>query len=256
MKRLPYLFLTALSITSPLLAIIPASIAQAQFNPPPVGAPGNREAGAARSDTCASTASTNGLMAVIPTSNIGLTNQAHPTFFAYVPPNNADRTEFRLIDEATNQDVYTGQVQLPTTDPADTAYKHKAAVVSFALPSQATDLEVGKKYLWALMLVCNAKNRAEDVVVTGVIQRASQEYLQTLAPAVKQKLSTVSTASTQDQISIYGAAGIWHDMLNQAASVQNQPAKLSPWSTLLAKQGLESISTVPLFQSTVTPLQP
>ncbi len=261
MKRMPDLFLklafAALFISSPLVAMTQASIAQAQFNPPPVGAPGNREAGAARSDTCAATATTSGLMAIIPASNVGLTTQAYPTFFAYVPPNNAARTEFRLIEEATNRELYAGQIQLPAADPANVTYKHKAAVVGFALPRQAVALEVGKNYLWALLLVCNAKNRAEDVVVTGVIQRASNDYLQKLPPAVKQKLSKVSTASVQDQISIYGAAGIWHDMLNQAAArVQGPPAQSSQWSTLLAKQGMGAISTAPLFQSTVTVLQP
>ncbi len=265
MKGKPPLFfpfsLTVLCLGSPLLstllAMLPVASAQAQFSPPPVGAPGNREAGAARSDTCASTAATSGLMAVIPSSNLGLTTQAYPTFFAYMPPNNAARTEFRLIEETTNQEVYAGQVQMPATDPANPAYKHQASVVGFPLPRSAPALETGKKYLWALLLVCNAKNRAEDVVVTGVIQRADNSYLQALAPAVKQKLSKVSTAPAQEQISIYGSAGIWHDMLNQAATrVQGQPTASSQWSTLLTNQGMGAISTTPLFQSAVTPLQP
>ena len=117
--------LLALLLSSSVLAVASAAIADT-FKAPKVGAPGNREAGAARSDTCASTASSSGLTAIVPTSNVGLTTQAYPTFFAYIPANNAVRTEFRLMDEETGEETLVGQIQMPKADAANAPYKYKA----------------------------------------------------------------------------------------------------------------------------------
>jgi hypothetical protein len=263
-KKRPHFFLglslSALLLSTSTLMAIEGAMANTKFNPPRSGAPGNREAGAARSDTCASTANSNGLTAVLPTSNLGLTTRAFPTFFGYIPPNNAEEAEFRLIEEESGQEVFTGRVQLPKADAPKVAYKYKASVVSWALPrNSVTDgLKAGKNYVWALMIVCNAKNRAEDIVVTGVVQRVGDNYVKTLDAETKRKLNRINTASPQERISIYGAAGIWQDMLADTATLMQKNATTysKDWKDLLKEQGLGAIAAVPVIPVKLEPLSP
>lgn len=244
------------------LSLLPMQmpVAGSTFTPPRSGAPGNREAGAARSDTCASTASSRGLTALSPTSNLGLTTKAFPTFFAYIPPNNAQKAEFRLIEEDTDQIVFTGELQLPGADATQASYKHKASVVSLSLPKQhlTEGLKVGKSYLWALMMVCDTKNRAADIVITGVVRRVGDDYFKQLDPDTKQKLSRVNSFALEEKISIYGSAGLWQDMLADAAALmqKNPLAYSSKWQSLLSEQGLEAIAAIPVIESNLEPIQP
>ncbi len=254
------LSLSALLLSTPFLTATDSALAGSSFRPPRSGAPGNREAGAARSDTCASTASSNGLTALLPSSNLGLTTRAYPTFFAYIPPNNAKQAEFRLLEEGTNKPVFIGQIPLPQAGTTNSAYQHKASVVSMSLPKSAVPagLQVGKSYLWALMVVCNPKNRAEDIVVTGVVQRVGDDYIKTLDPDIKQKLNRVNQASPQEKLSIYGSAGIWNDVLaDTAALMQKNPATYGKdWKDLLSDQGLGAIATVPIVEVNLVPIHP
>jgi hypothetical protein len=264
MKMRPLSFLSssllAVLLSTSILAVTGTAMASSKFKAPKVGAPGNREAGASRSDTCASTVSSRGLTAILPTTNLGLTTQPYPTFFAYIPSNNAVKAEFRLIEEETGEEIFVGQIQMPKADDSNAIYKNKASVVRMPLPkaSSAKGLEAGKNYLWALMVVCNANNRAEDIVVTGVIQRVDAEYIQTLDPETKQKLNRVNEVSDREQLSIYASAGIWHDMLADVSMLlkQNPATYGEEWKSLLSDQGLGSISSVPVVESRIEPLQP
>ncbi len=227
------------------------------FKAPRMGSPGNREAGAARSDTCAATNGT-GLMAVLPSTNLGLTTKAYPTFFAYIPPNNAETAEFRLIEEETGQEVFAGQVQMPKADNANSTYKYKASVVGISLPPTgfAEGLKSGKNYQWALMVVCNSKNRAEDIVVTGAVQRINHEYAKSLDPETTKKLNSLNNIPATERVAIYGAAGIWQDLLADVATlVKKNPATYSKeWKSLLTDEGMGSIATAPIVESKVEPL--
>lgn len=264
MKIRPLSFLSAsllaIFFSTSIPSVTDVAIASSKFRAPKVGAPGNREAGASRSDTCASTVSSNGLTAILPSSNLGLTTKAHPTFFAYIPSNNAVRAEFRLMEEETGEEVFAGQVQMPKAEAANATYQYKASVVKIPLPKTISGegLEAGKNYLWALMVVCNAKNRAEDIVVTGVIQRINGEYTQTLDSETKQKLNTVNEASDREKLSIYASAGIWHDMLANVSILlkQNPATYTEEWQKLLSDQGLGAIASVPVVESRIEPLQP
>ena len=223
------------------------------FQAPPVGSPGNREAGSGRSDTCAALTEQAGLTAIVPETNVGLTSQATPELFAYIPTNNAAFAELRLLKEATGEDVYVSQVSMPAaTTPG---FAHKASILSLDLPATVT-LEPGENYLWALMLVCNANNRAEDIVVTAVVQRADNGYLNTLPAEVSRQLDGVDTASPSEKLSIYSSAGLWQDLLAQLSTLTTaDPATYEAvWSDLLTSQGLGAIADAPLYESQITTL--
>jgi hypothetical protein len=237
-----------------LCAVLPAkaqiSTALA-FQAPPMGSPGNREAGSGRSDTCASLTDQAGLTAIVPETNLGLTTKATPQLFAYIPSNNAAFAELRLLKDSTGEDVYISQVSMP---PATTpGYAHGASTVSLSLPTTVA-LEPGEDYLWALMLVCNVTNRAEDIVVTAVVQRADNAYLSTLPAEVSSRLNVLNTVSDSEKLTIYRSAGLWQDLLAQLSALMiADPATYgAQWSELLTEQGLGAIADAPLYKSQLT----
>jgi hypothetical protein len=244
------LSLVGLCAALPAQAQIPTELS---FQAPPVGSPGNREAGSGRSDTCAALTEQAGLTAIVPETNVGLTTQAAPPLFAYIPTNNAAFAELRLLKEATGEDVYVSQVSMPAaTTPG---YAHKASILSLDLPATVT-LEPGESYLWALMLVCNPDNRAEDIVVTAVVQRADNGYLSTLPTEVSSQLNGIDTASPSEKLTIYSSAGLWQDLLAQLSTLATaDPATYQAvWSDLLTSQGLGAIADAPLYPSQLTAL--
>ncbi|HIK43534.1 MAG TPA: DUF928 domain-containing protein [Leptolyngbyaceae cyanobacterium M65_K2018_010] len=227
------------------------------FQAPPVGSPGNREAGGVRSDTCANTSEQAGLTALVPATNVGLTTQATPQLFAYIPTNNAIFAELRLIQESTGDEVYMANVSMPAVSTPGAAYAHQGSILNLSLPASVT-LAPGENYLWALMLVCNPDNRAEDIVVTAVVQRADQGYLSTLSAEVGKQLSAVGTASEGEKLITYSSAGLWQDLLTELfALVKADPATYGPvWRDLLTDQGLGAIANAPLYSSSLTVVAP
>lgn len=242
-----------LVLTLPLVTGLEA-VAQVRFFAPPVGAPGNREAGTSRSETCASPDGGQRLTAVVPETNVGLTTKAFPTFFAYLPANNAAGAELHLYEEASGQQVYVSQVELPAPD--ETAeYRYQPAVLQLTA-SEGVTLEPGTNYIWALMLVCNAEDREDDVIAIGVVQRTDAAYLNGLPISLRGQLGGAESASPQDKLATYGRAGIWHELLETLAPLvkSNPGAYQSDWAGLLEQQGLGAIADAPIITSEVNPL--
>lgn len=246
-----------------LLSLSAGLPAQAQittdlsFQAPPVGSPGNREAGSGRSDTCVALTEQAGLTALVPDTNVGLTTQSSPQLFAYVPSNSAEFAELRLIKESSSEEIYVAEVQMPRATASEATHTYQSAVLSLALPSSVS-LEPGENYLWALMLVCNSDNRAEDIVVTAVVQRADATYLNTLSASVAEQLNAVESAPDNERLIAYSAAGLWQDLLAELSSlVERDPAIYEPvWNDLLTEQGLGAVASVPLYESALTVFVP
>jgi hypothetical protein len=238
-----------------------AAIAQittiAQFQPPPMSSPGNREAGGQRDDTCTDTTDTNGLLAIVPSSNIGLTTQPSPDLFAYVPPNNAQSAEIRVFKEATNEEVFVSEISLPK-NLAGSEYQNQSSIVQIPLSATTLTLEPDENYLWALFIVCNPDNRAEDIVVDVAVRRAGNLYLNTLPEDLKSRLATVESASNADKLETFGTAGIWYDLLAAVNRLATTDPALhdSIWTTLLAEQGMEKIVDTPVYTTTFLQTSP
>jgi hypothetical protein len=250
---------TLIGFTGALLAGISPAVAQLEgvttFNIPDQDAPGNRTSGGIRSDTCADTADTSGLMALVPDTNVGLTTKSNPDLFAYVPPNNAERAELRIFSESTGEEVYAGTVSLPA-NASGADYANKAAVVSMPLSSGAVSLQPGENYLWALMLVCNGENRAEDIVVQAVVQQIGDDYISSLPEDVSKSLSTVNYSSDDEKLATYSSAGLWQDLLAELAPLADaDPAVYgSVWIDLLTNQGMGSVAEMPVYTSSLSAL--
>jgi hypothetical protein len=233
------LFRSAVTSASLLLSLVAfgfptSTLAQSiRFNAPStLGAPGNREAGAVRSAVC--TTSERGLLALLPETNLGLTTEAHPTFYVYLPPSTAEVGEFALYQDGTNELVYTKSFDI----------KGETGIFGINLPSQdsPSGLAVGQQYYWYFTVVCDPNDRASDITIQGNIQRVA------VSSALANQLRS---ASPIDVPELYAAAGIWYDALASLAALNhlnpNDTSAQSGWSSLLSAVGLESLASEPLL---------
>ncbi|MBD2463374.1 DUF928 domain-containing protein [Oscillatoria sp. FACHB-1407] len=198
-----------------------------QFNAPSIGAPGNRESGASRSSACAT--SDRGLKALLPETNVGLTTEARPTFFAYIPPSSANSAEFILYEDGTDELIYSTALEI----------NGESGIASISLPSGADTpmLEVNKTYYWYFTVICDADDRSADMTVQGSIRRV---------PISSDLARQLASASTQERPAVYAAAGIWQDALAALAALNNSepnnPNTRSSWNSLLSAVGLQDIA--------------
>lgn len=117
-------------------------------------------------------------------TNHGFTVAERPTFFVYVPTTVAQEAVFIIKDE-TEEYFYQKTVSLP----------QQKGLVSFKLPLDAPNLEMGKTYQWSFLLICGQSLRPDSPKVDGQIQRIQPD------PALLSKLQTWSPV---DRAAFYG----------------------------------------------------
>lgn len=236
MTRCNPLLSTALLTATLLLGVdlLPDRAAWAvPFNPPSGGAPKGR-GGASRGDTTCSTDPETFLqrfMTLTPLdSNYGLTASHRPTLFAYIPPTAAQKAFFTLKEE-NGRVHYQTIVSIPS----------KGSILRIDLPQSMPPLKLGQRYQWGIALLCKGKLRPDSPFVSSWVQRVE--------PPVKLAGKT-SQLATMEQAALYGANGIWYDMLATLAELKrqqpNNSALHSKWSELLSAAGLGAIALEPL----------
>lgn len=174
------------------------------------------------------------LTAVMPrltsASDFGLTVEANPQFFVYVPETAARMAEFALKDESDN-DVYRKNM----------AISGEAGIVSASLPQEVA-LEVGKNYHWYFSIICNPENRREDIFADGWTRRI--ELSSALANELKE-------AAPRDRANLYAEAGIWHEALTTLAQLRreapNNSEQAADWKKFLESAGLSHLADLPLL---------
>ena len=181
------------------------------------------------------------MVALLPPTESVRTVAGHPTILVSLPENTAQKAEFYLQEANTEEIIYETTVTLPGD----------SGIVSFPLPDNGTlpPLEVGKRYEWSFMLICNEQDMGANPLVKGQIERVE--------PSPK-LVAELRNASPRDRAAIYAKAGIWYDCLNILAqlyrSAPNDSAIASDWAALLESVGLDTISQKPLISSR-TPVQ-
>jgi hypothetical protein len=175
----------------------------------------------------------------MPITNFGLTTQASPTLFWYIPSLSATSAEFVLLDENDNE-VYLTNIQLTGNE----------GIISLAIPpvmdeaqgKEVSRLDLGKDYHWYFSLICDVSDRSQDIFVEGWIQRTQ------LNATMSNRLATTPE---RDRPTFYAEIGIWYDALAMLAAMrQTQPddtTLLANWNTLLDSVDLSNIASQPLI---------
>lgn len=148
---------------------------------------------------------------------------AQPTFFVYVPENNAKTGEFVIRDE---QGKPIAVEQIPINS--------KSGIFKFSIP-ESISLEVNQKYQWEFSLECGNIPDGDTKEIKGEIQRVE------LSPSAKEELANAIEPLKQAQI--YASNEIWQETLTLMATQRcNQERE---WEELLKSVGLGAFTEDP-----------
>ncbi|MDA0269167.1 MAG: DUF928 domain-containing protein [Cyanobacteria bacterium] len=205
------------------------------LNLPGLSAPGNRQSGSTRSETCIAPDAALPLTALMPESNYGQTIDGYPTFFFYLPETDAESVRFVIYNETTNDLFYEGNF----------SPQSQSGIISLDLPDNGVQkaLEVDQSYYWYLSIACNVEDPSANIVVGGTVARVAP------SAAVEQALTT---ATPQQLPGIYASAGLWHDALVASAQLRQEASDSTAWSALLTAVDLENLLEVPVLSNGVT----
>ncbi|MEA5522575.1 DUF928 domain-containing protein [Limnoraphis robusta] len=164
----------------------------------------------------------------------GLTTEASPKFYFFVPAMAAQEAVFSLKDQK-GQDVY--QTSIPLSG--------KTGILSVKLPSDAPSLKIGQSYRWSFGIICQTQspqNQPEVVFVTGEIRRVKADS------ALARQLQQLTPL---EKAALYAQNGIWFESIEILANLrQTQPENsmlTSKWQELLQSVGLEEIANQPFI---------
>jgi hypothetical protein len=195
------------------------------------GRPGRRLAAASRGGCFFNEKSP---IPLIPTSKEAqLTTSGNPTFFIYVPQTTQQiqGMEFILRDDQ-NVPLYK-----KTFKPAE-----QSGIVSVTLPAQQASLQLDKTYTWSFSMICDPRNRDQDLYLKGKIERVQDENLTQQIQETTQPL---------EQATIYATAGFWENALSTLANLRrqrpNDPEINKYWSELLTSVELQEVANQPLL---------
>ncbi len=194
------------------------------------GLPDYRSPGGSRGNCLAQG---NNLTALIPNSSVNVTASIAPKLFFYIPETPEQKTiEFVLRD---HNDQLVHEVFLQTTG--------QSGIMNVEIPQNITQSleESDANYHWYLSMICDADDRADDVVLQGKIG-----YVE-LDSSVQEKLASSSPA---EQADLFQQEGIWYDALSVVAEDSNQimnSAATEKWAQMLTEIGLSEFSTQPFI---------
>ena len=221
----------AVGLSSIYLASLPEVVrAEQQKDKDSLIMPTRRIGGGTRRDSCA--VNQESLIALIPANSVGMTTSLYPTFFFYLPQTNQSRTvEFVLRNQ---QDELVYEANFDTVG--------KSGVVSLDLPTENEPLLLNQDYHWYLSLICDPENRAQDLVVEGIIRRTELE------PVAASQLNQLKPI---EKVDFYLQANLWYEAIATLAQLKRgsaHQAELSvKWTNLLHSVGLEQISDQPII---------
>lgn len=196
------------------------------FQPPGEDSPKSTVGGGTRTDELSV------FMPLLPATKIGRTVAARPTFFVYVPQGTRKQIFFSL-QSTDRKPHYQTTFEI----------SGKQGIVSFTLPADAPELEVGKDYLWFFAVIEPGQIlQPGNYGVNGWIKRVPSP----VASGANKQMTAVEEAT------FYAQSGIWYDTLAVlAAARRSQPENqtlVSEWNSLLKQVGLERLAAIPLVE--------
>ena len=210
-----------------------SALTRVSFKPPSddqepkrtVGA-GSRNDRQCPQDATVPTADTPPLMALVPTTNTGLTLAERPTFRVYLPETSAKQVVLSIREEGIK---HHSQTFLPITG--------TLGIISLKPSDNSPPLEVGKTYQWVVVLVCGERPGPHDPAIASWVRRV-------VLP------QPINQGTALEQAAWYGEQGIWYDALKYFAEARrnqsNNQALTDNWTEFLNSVGLEEIAAEPL----------
>ena len=214
-----------------LLAQLPSifrSRSRIRFQLPSRGAPDTTIGGATRGIKKCRVNDEARHIAIVPTTNLGLTASNSPVIFVYVPQNTAVAAELTLNDQ-NYEEVY--RAALPVTQ--------QEGIWMLRLPSE-TKLSTEKQYLWRFDLICNSDDpeSKDKYHAKGWLERVNANP--NIIEAQGKKLESFS------EINLLAQAGLWHDTLEKLALLRlenpDDEEIQQEWTELLTSAGLEEVA--------------
>jgi hypothetical protein len=162
------------------------------------------------------------LQLLIPSDHTAQTVTGYPTFAWYISTVPSMPMQFALTETGATEPILVKQLT-----------PKQAGIVKFTLPTEASELKVGKEYRWTVSLICNTERPSQSVYARAWIERVaiSSELANSLA----------SSKFVDEKAGIYAAKGIWYDaiasLLDAPANSSNRGAALL--QTLLRQVGFD-----------------
>ena len=217
-------------LTNKTLSVPERIIFQENFEPPGDGQPTETSsAGSRRSDQCSFEELP--IQTLMPKRNYGLTLQAQPSIFVYLPKTSAQQVVLTIRDQGGE---YYQKAFLPINKNSN--------IVSFKLPESTIPLTIGKNYQWSLVFICRETVQPDDPILTGWVQRV--ELTAQLGNQLHQQ-------TIIEKIQWYANHGYWYDLLTtivetkESSHIASTPSSLTPvvnlttiWDNLLDSIGI------------------
>jgi len=259
--RIVVLVLLTLALTLGLTITLPVKL-QAQSEPPSLSSlipeqwdviPTtdlpymNREVGRTRC-TCILRANLETPLILVPLSGIGTTVADYPTLFWYIPKSQAWGIELSWRD-SNDEEVYSTKYAFTHyTEEGFNGYEQHIAVgtpgiMSFTLPGVATQpsllppLEIGQKYHWILVIICEPKDAGSHKYIGGVVERVQ------LNPLDERFLAQ---ATSEERLAFYVKKRIWYETVATLMQLRRERPDdqdvVNAWNKLLKSIGFEEYS--------------
>jgi hypothetical protein len=197
-----------------------------QFNPPTkLGVPTGREGGATRG--CKTEGN---LFPIVPNPVKALTINANPTFYWYLPPTEAMAVAFNLRDDQ-DHDIYQTQFILAQAD-------QSGQIMGLQLPNldNGEGLEVGREYVWEVVLICDLDNPTQEKGTIGIVERIEPD----------QELSEgLANATPEEQLGLYFESNLWYETVDTLVDLNRLNPQdrevTSAWNKLMESVDLPKV---------------
>lgn len=193
------------------------------FEPPPErDAPSSTAGGGSRpgQPSCGTGQSAQAI-ALAPQTFVGLSSEAQPNFWIYLPNLDVDQVELSLFDAELK-----GLVQTTFTLPSQSGF------VPLQLP-ESYELDRDQTYYWSAALICNPQRRSEDWVIGGWIR---------YQPTATSQATRLQTLSPLQQVNYQLHQGYWYDavttLLPLTRTLPPDPHLQPIWIALLQQADL------------------
>lgn len=190
----------------------------AGYNPPSQpSAPSDNITTTGRRGGCLS-AETASLTAIAPLSHVGQTIASHPTFTWFVPDEQSFAIEFYLYQQQAS-----GEQLIYQTNRASTP-----GMMSLTLPVAESALQVGQRYRWQVILLCNPNSPSSALVANAEVEMTR--------PSAELEAALANTIDPAARANLLAEFGLWYDAI-AAANAEAQINLLTNLSEIEAANG-------------------